>query len=324
MNKTNLIFYENYDKNEKKFCKIYNLNFDNFKHRENIYIQPYFFNKKKNNYTIDCLFVSEWRPGFTQNLRQVITIIFLSLFYNIKEIYMLYKPNHIKFEIFDDYDLDYTISPISDVIEDKNVLIGDFYNFFSVIKKDIELIRLFDNFKNVVYKKLSKYYINTDKNVEKKSLAIHIRSGDIYRYKGVVKNKSIHPDYDQPKLDYYKKIINNNIETNKLYLVSEDYDNPIIHNLVDFLEKKHIDYELLVKNSLLYDFGFLINCETVVVGRGAFGWTVYNMSEKLKNFYYYTNDETDNFDVMNYKNDKVIENLYQCYSEKNDIIIKKK
>ena len=72
--------------------------------------------------------------------------------------------------------------------------------------------------RNEVLKNIPKYKANTN------DLYIHMRSGDIFL-------NSINPHYSQPPLCFYKKIINNN-KFNKIFLLSNGHENPVVDELL--------------------------------------------------------------------------------------------
>ena len=115
-----------------------------------------------------------------------------------------------------------------------------FYSIFD-IKPEIRI--------NLIRKEIIK---NLNKiNVDKNDLYIHIRSGDIFIYP--------HWPYAQPPLCFYKKILNNN-KYNKIYLIAQDKNNPIIKTIL-----KEYSNVIYIQNSLKEDISYLINAYNIEI-----------------------------------------------------------
>lgn len=105
-------------------------------------------------------------------------------------------------------------------------------------------------------------------NVGKNDLYIHVRSGDIFIYP--------HPPYAQPPLCFYRKILNNN-KFNKVYLIAQDKNNPIIEKIL-----KEYSNTIYMKNSIKHDISYLINAYNIVSSISSFLTSIIQMNYNLK------------------------------------------
>jgi hypothetical protein len=110
-------------------------------------------------------------------------------------------------------------------------------------------------------------------NVGKNDLYIHIRSGDIFIIP--------HPPYAQPPLCFYRKILNNN-KFNKVFLIAEDKNNPIIEKILK--EYSNIIY---LKNSIKEDISYLINGYNIVSSISSFLISIIQLNYNLKTLFDY-------------------------------------
>ena len=100
------------------------------------------------------------------------------------------------------------------------------------------------------------YNDNTD-------LLIHIRSGDIFRF------KTAHKKYGQPPLAFYILCINHK-KPKSITLVFEDYSNPVIRLLISYINSINCKLKLNNINNLKKDVSSILNAKTVVLGNGTF------------------------------------------------------
>jgi len=150
-----------------------------------------------------------------------------------------------------------------------------YYSFF-YIKPEIRI----DLIRNEIIKNLNKV------NVDKEDLYIHIRSGDIFIF--------AHSPYAQPPFCFYKKILNN-FKFNKVYLIAQDKNNPIIEKI---LSEFNVIYK---QNDLKDDISYLINAYNIVTSISSFSisiiqlnynleklfdYNIYKMSEKIYHYHY--------------------------------------
>lgn len=122
----------------------------------------------------------------------------------------------------------------------------------------------------------------------KNNLYIHVRSGDIFNN---IKNRF----YSQPPLCFYQNILNN-YNFSKIYLISENKDNPIIEKLIN--QFPNIIYN---KNNIKIDISLLINAYKIVASISSFlnliiqlnynleflwDYNIYKTSEKIILYHY--------------------------------------
>ena len=151
-----------------------------------------------------------------------------------------------------------------------------FYAFF-YIKPEIRI----DLIRNEIIKNLNKV------NVNKEDLYIHIRSGDIFVF--------AHSPYAQPPFCFYKTILNN-YKFNKVYLIAQDKNNPIIEKILS--EYTNVIYK---QNDIKEDISYLINAYNVVASISSFvnsiiqlnynleklfDYNIYKMIEKIYHYHY--------------------------------------
>ena len=139
--------------------------------------------------------------------------------------------------------------------------------------KEPEEMRL-DIIREEVFKNLPKYNANPD------DLYIHIRGGDIFM-------NDINPNYSQPPLCFYQKIINEN-EYNNYYILSIDHRNPV----VDELLKLNISIRY-IHGSLIEDISVIVNSYNIVLSVSTFSASLIRLNNNLKNVYIY--------EIINYK-----------------------
>ena len=122
--------------------------------------------------------------------------------------------------------------------------------------------------------------------LEKDTLVIHIRSGDIMK-------EGCHGFYVQPPFSFYKKVIDEN-DFKKLIIVTEpDMKNPAIQMLVDSYKNVSIQ-----STSLYDDVSTILNANHLVCNsQGTFGHMLALLSPNLKNIHipYYLNPHATHF-----------------------------
>ena len=150
-------------------------------------------------------------------------------------------------------------------------------------------------FSNLVYKpKIRINYLGKEiiSNLPKihcsnEYLYIHVRSGDIFSLS--------HPFYSQPPLCFYQLILNN-YNFSKIYLISENKNNPIIEKLIN-----QFSSIIYCKNNIKYDISLLINGYKLVASISSFvnliiqlnynleflwDYNIYKTSEKILLYHY--------------------------------------
>lgn len=106
-------------------------------------------------------------------------------------------------------------------------------------------------------------------------LAIHIRTGDIF------KKKNPNPDYGQPPCSYYKEAISWS-NWSEVWMFAEDNGNPCV-DVLKRLNVKHV--RSTGDNSLRSDMGILMSARNLVISRGTFGVSLAMASLALENLW---------------------------------------
>ena len=168
------------------------------------------------------------------------------------------------------YDKDYNITiSIGDFSYGKGVdsiAMLDFYFYYSFFNFKIE--NRLDIIKNEVINNLPKVEIND------KDLVIHFRSSDIFQHKDDPKHA---PDYAQPPLCFYEKILNN-YNFDKIYIISiDDIYNPVIKKLRE--KYKKLIYN---QNKLEIDLSYIIRGYNIVGSISSFLIGSIKLNDNLK------------------------------------------
>jgi len=145
----------------------------------------------------------------------------------------------------------------------------DYYFYYTTY--NLKLENRFNVFKNEILNNLPK--INIDIN----ELYIHIRSGDIF----LNRNPDYAPDYGQPPLCFYEKIIKEN-NFSKIYIISQDRGNPVIDKLIN--KNKNIIYN---QNSIEIDIALLSYAYNIVGSISSFLISIIKLNNNLKYFWEY-------------------------------------
>ena len=131
-------------------------------------------------------------------------------------------------------------------------------------------------------------------------LYINIRSGDIFLDK-------IHPDYSQPPLCFYKKIINESNYTN-INIVSNGHENPVVDELLKIYPK--IKY---LHESVEGDISIIINAYNLIMPESTFTWTLIRLNNNLLNLYIYeliSYNSRKIYDLITYDTRNINANMY--------------
>ena len=153
-------------------------------------------------------------------------------------------------------------------LEDRNITCfnKNHIYFQSIIKPEIRI----DKLKYEIKCNLPKVKISP------KDLYIHIRSGDIFKYKS---NQCL--NYAQPPFCFYENILNH-FDFGKIFIVAQDKLNPII----DLLVRRFPDI-IIVNNSLKEDISILMNAFNVVSSISSFLTMIIIFNDNLKNLWEY-------------------------------------
>jgi hypothetical protein len=143
-----------------------------------------------------------------------------------------------------------------------------YYNIYN-----LKIENRLDILKNEIVNNLPKVNINKD------DLFIHIRSGDIFQNKN---NLDYAPDYAQPPLCFYIKIIEK-FQFNDIYIISsDDIYNPVIKELKIKFPK--IIYH---ENALEKDIAYLVNGYNIVGSISSFLISSIKLNDNLKYLWEY-------------------------------------
>lgn len=123
-------------------------------------------------------------------------------------------------------------------------------------------------------------------------LVIHIRGGDIF-------GSEVHPEYAQPPLSFYIKILKNNT-FRKVYMLSEDMKNPCVKELLTLFP--HIIFK---KNLLIDDVKLILATNNITNSTGTFIPSLKTLSIHVKNIYTYTFPTEYNAQMLPWKNTDV-------------------
>ena len=223
----------------------------------------------KNVTSLDVIFVIE-NGRFGNSLIALNNIIFYCELLGCKKIILNEnKYWHIKKEIISPKtNLTIKIGKLIDN-KDENIMIYNFgiFNFFFIPQIIRTQIRI-DLVKNEILNNLPKV------NINKNSLYIHIRSGDIF-------SSSIASNYGQPPLCFYEKIIKN-FNFKKIFIISKDKYNQNINELIN--KYNNIIY---TKNSLDIDIAYLVNAKNIVASISSFLIMCIKLNDNLKYLWEY-------------------------------------
>ena len=144
-------------------------------------------------------------------------------------------------------------------------------NCFYFTTYNIRVENKFHIFKNEILKNLPKIKIN------KEDLYIHIRGSDIFQNR----NPDYAPDYGQPPLCFYKKILKA-FKFRKVYIISSDKENPVINELLN--KNKNIIFRF---NTIDIDIASLAYAYNIVGSISSFLISIIKLNNNLKNFWEY-------------------------------------
>ena len=138
-----------------------------------------------------------------------------------------------------------------------------YYDFY-----DLKIENRLDIIKNEVVNNLPKVKIN------KTDLIIHFRSSDIFQHKNDFEHA---PDYAQPPLCFYEKILNN-FNFSKIYIISvDDVYNPVIKKL-----KNKYPNLIYKENPLEIDLSYLVRGYNIVGSISSFLISSIKLNDNLK------------------------------------------
>ena len=172
--------------------------------------------------------------------------------------------------------VEYKTSPYYSDLNIYDIIILD--PFFYYTNYNLKIENRFSIFKNEILNNLPKIetYIN--------DLYIHFRGGDIFKH---IDNKYA-PDYAQPPLCFYQKII----ETNKfrnIYIISQDRKNIVINKLMkinkNIIYNKNKSRQKIIR--LKQDIAYLTYAYNIVGSISSFLMCIIKLNDNLKFFWEY-------------------------------------
>jgi len=121
-------------------------------------------------------------------------------------------------------------------------------------------------------------------------LVIHIRSGDVFKVRP-------HPNYAQPPLSFYTRVIEELRaagEINSVCLVFENTKNPCIAALCDYLQRTGMSYRTQ-SGTFAEDGAVIFGARRVVFGVGTFALGMAATSTRLRDVYAFRQKDLDAF-----------------------------
>jgi hypothetical protein len=153
-------------------------------------------------------------------------------------------------------------------LKNKTIIAFDPHLVYSqkVFRPEIRINELKDN----IIKNLPKVYTYPE------DLYIHIRGGDIFKYKS-----GRNTNYAQPPLCFYKSILYN-YKFKNIYILSEDRRNPNIEKLIN-----EFSQIIMTQNSMKNDLSLLLNAYNIVGSMSSFLSSIIIINNNLKNYWEY-------------------------------------
>jgi hypothetical protein len=212
--------------------------------------------------------INHWYGRFGNNIIAICNGIYTARKYKGK---LTFMPHPIlKQKIFD-----FTEGDITELYQE---------NFYEFNKHFTEILSVTD-LHELIHVYLMDIIPRLNIELSEKDLIIHIRSGDIFLPQYYDFN------YTQPPLSYYTNIIDNN-KYDHIYLVAEDYRNPVINELLKYnahiktiIGKNNNTTVLNFNYEFIRDLNILLQAKNLVVGTGSLGYIVALMSNKLIKLY---------------------------------------
>ena len=125
---------------------------------------------------------------------------------------------------------------------------------------------------NIIRDEVFRNIPNYDANIN--DLYINIRSGDVFV-------KKINPNYSQPPLCFYRKIIEEN-EFNRVFILSNGHENPCVDALI-----KLYPNITFIHGSVIFDISVIVNAYNLVMPVSTFPLTLIRLNFNLRNLYIY-------------------------------------
>lgn len=170
----------------------------------------------------------------------------------------------------------------------KSILAGDFFQrkyFFDVLTPNRLPISSFLGQECL--------RLNAPLPLGKRDLVIHLRAGDVFRV-----GEKVHPDYGQPPLSFYEKILASG-QWDSVTIVCEDDGNPVLLPLLDYA-RSSTGTVTRKSGSLKEDIECLLSARVLVASSGTFIPAIAELSENLDTMFCFNNETTftSNTDVI--------------------------
>tara|TARA_B100001057_G_scaffold500688_1_gene617164 strand:+ start:5952 stop:6782 length:831 start_codon:yes stop_codon:yes gene_type:complete len=225
--------------------------------------------------------IVNWSGRSGNNIRQILNAIQVAEILNIKYItfpsHQLLTSNRIMLDISNTNNIS-----IHDIFFDvtnifkKYDIFFDWYDLY--LKKNYFLKYVYD----ILQKKLICNHNNLLDNIDiNTTLFIHIRSEDCFGVKGGKQNCWDAPNYIQPPLSFYTKIIDNNEYDNIILVSTPDKKNPCCDKLI----QKYQNKIKFISSSVLNDLNILKQAKYLIISYGSFCHWAYYLSTNLKKMY---------------------------------------
>ena len=149
---------------------------------------------------------------------------------------------------------------------------------------------------------LARQVTKSDPRVHKGDLVLHFRAGDVFQ------SKSPHPDYGQPPLSYYLKVVEREKPV-RVWLVFEDRGNPCV-DAVEFALRDGGIEVILQSATLADDLRVLLSARRLVASRGTFASMVAHLSDRLQRVYFFERgyiSETADVEVLRWPGVEVVD-----------------
>ena len=194
-----------------------------------------------------------------------------------------------------------------------------FYYYYRYLKPENRI----NIVKNEILNNLPKIITNSN------DLYIHIRSGDIF-------NRTLKNSYSQPPFCFYKKILNN-FNFRKVFIISQNKNNPVINKLIS--EYSYIIYN---QNLINIDISYLANSYNIVSSVSSFiigiiklndylkyvwEYDIYKLTQKYFHLHYSVYNFEHNYTIYQMKPSqyyKRVMNIWQNSPKQKEIMINEK
>lgn len=207
------------------------------------------------------IFIKKWFGRMGNNIIQIKNALHIALYFNYN---VILPPSKL-------FNTQYIVNNPTVTIEDEKII--DELDFYYFDRTDFDSNILKHNYDKVKQIIRDIFIISTDEILDKDTLVIHIRGGDIFT------KRRVHPDYITPPLSYYCNIIDEN-SPKQIIIVSEDKNNYCIKRLL----RKYKNIQFAIQ-SFEKDVALLLSAQKIVESFGTFSSTIAYLSKNIKTIY---------------------------------------